>query len=93
MFGAVLASAFLLGGATPAVADASWSPTPIAWTTCPDDPDSPSGPDGECGTLRVPVDWDRPGGPSIDLAVARHRATDRAHRIGVLLGDPGGPGS
>ncbi len=92
-FGAVLASAFLLTGATPAVADAAWSPSPIAWTTCPDDPDNPGVPDGECGTLRVPLDWDRPWGPSIGLAVARHRATDPAHRVGVLMADAGGPGS
>jgi pimeloyl-ACP methyl ester carboxylesterase len=92
-FGAVLASAFLLTGPTPALADAAWSPSPIAWTTCPDDPDNPGVPDGECGALRVPLDWDRPWGPSIGLAVARHRATDSAHRLGVLLADAGGPGS
>ncbi|UOZ03182.1 alpha/beta hydrolase [Amycolatopsis sp. WQ 127309] len=90
MFGAVLmVSALLLSGA--ATADAS--PSPITWGACPDDPDSPTPPDGECGTLRVPLDWNRPHGPSIDLAVARHRATDPAHRIGVLLADAGGPGS
>ncbi|MEU0790569.1 hypothetical protein ABZ342_10910 [Amycolatopsis sp. NPDC005961] len=55
-FGAVLASAFLMAGAAPALADATWSPSPIAWTTCPDDPDNPGVPDGECGTLRVPLD-------------------------------------
>jgi len=97
-FGTVLASAFLastvlLTGAAPALADTAWSPSPIAWTTCPDDPDNPGVPDGECGTLRVPLDWDRPHGPSIGLAVARHRATDPAHRLGVLLADAGGPGS
>jgi pimeloyl-ACP methyl ester carboxylesterase len=97
-FGAVLASTLLastvlLTGATPALADATWSPSPIAWTTCPDDPDNPGVPDGECGTLRVPLDWDRPQGPSIGLAVARHRATDPAHRVGVLMADAGGPGS
>ncbi|WP_410670045.1 alpha/beta hydrolase [Amycolatopsis sp. cmx-4-68] len=92
-FGAVLASAFLVTGAAPALADPGWSPSPITWTACPDDPDSPEPPDGECGTLRVPLDWDRPHGPSITLAVARHRATDPAHRIGVLLADPGGPGT
>lgn len=84
VFGAVLmVSALLLSGA--AAADAS--PSPITWGACPDDPDSPAPPDGECGTLRVPLDWNRPHGPSIDLAVARHRATDPAHRIGVLLAD------
>ncbi|HET6705473.1 alpha/beta fold hydrolase, partial [Amycolatopsis sp.] len=93
MLGTVLASALLLTGTAPAVADAGWTPPPIVWTTCPDDPDSPAPPDGECGTVRVPLDWNAPAGPSIDLAVARHRATDSAHRLGVLLADLGGPGS
>jgi pimeloyl-ACP methyl ester carboxylesterase len=93
VFGAVLASALLLIGATPAVAAAGRPATAITWGTCPDDPDSPAPPDGECGTLRVPLDRARPWGPSIDLAVARHRATDPAHRIGVLLADAGGPGT
>ncbi|MEU4253719.1 alpha/beta hydrolase [Amycolatopsis sp. NPDC026612] len=92
MWGTVLASALLLTGGTPAVADAGWSPSPIVWTDCPLDPDSPP-PDGECGTLQVPLDWNRPSGPTISLAVARHRSTDSAHRIGVLLADLGGPGS
>ncbi|MEQ0563479.1 alpha/beta hydrolase [Amycolatopsis sp. NEAU-NG30] len=93
VFAAILASALLLTGVPSAVPDTAWSPSPITWGACPDDPDSPEPPDGECGTLRVPVDWDHPRGPSIDLAVARHRATDPARRIGVLFADAGGPGS
>ncbi len=93
MLGTVLASALLLTGAAPAVADAGWTPTPIVWTACPEDPDNPAPTDGECGTLQVPLDWNAPHGPSISLAVARHRATDSAHRLGVLLADFGGPGS
>ena len=93
VFGAVLMSAFLLTGGAPALAGTGWAPAPVAWGACPDDPDSPEPPDGECGTLRVPLDWDRPWGPAIDLAVARHRATDPAHRLGVLMVDAGGPGS
>lgn len=70
-----------------AVASPAWSPAPIAWAPCADLPD------GECGTLRVPVDWNKPWGASLDLAVARHKATDPARRIGVLLVNPGGPGT
>jgi pimeloyl-ACP methyl ester carboxylesterase len=58
----------------------------IAWAPCPDNPE------GECGTLSVPLDWKKPWGQRIDLAVARHAATDPARRIGVLMVDPGGPG-
>ncbi|GAA3117778.1 alpha/beta hydrolase [Planomonospora alba] len=58
----------------------------IAWTPCPEDPTA------ECGTLKVPVDWARPGGPTIDLALARRKAADPAARIGSLVINPGGPG-
>jgi pimeloyl-ACP methyl ester carboxylesterase len=46
----------------------------------------------ECTTLTLPVDWSHPGGPAFGLAVARHRATDPAHRVGTLVFGPGGPG-
>jgi pimeloyl-ACP methyl ester carboxylesterase len=45
----------------------------------------------ECTTVAVPVDWNHPDGPKMSLAVARRKATDA--RIGVLLFNPGGPGS
>ncbi|WP_188316787.1 alpha/beta fold hydrolase [Solihabitans fulvus] len=40
----------------------------------------------------MPVDWSRPGGDRIDVAVARRRADDQAHRVGTLFYLPGGPG-
>ncbi|MFS0701945.1 alpha/beta fold hydrolase [Cellulomonas sp. 179-A 4D5 NHS] len=46
----------------------------------------------ECATVVVPVDWDEPGGASIELAVNRSRATG-GERIGSLLTNPGGPGA
>jgi pimeloyl-ACP methyl ester carboxylesterase len=46
----------------------------------------------ECATLTLPVDWSHPHGPTFGLAVARHRATDPAHRTGTLIFGPGGPG-
>jgi pimeloyl-ACP methyl ester carboxylesterase len=49
-------------------------------------------PAAECGTLRVPLDWSRPAGRQISVAVARRPADDPAHRIGVLFYNPGGPG-
>jgi pimeloyl-ACP methyl ester carboxylesterase len=61
----------------------------LAWRSC----EGVGGPDGdgyECATLRVPLDWDRPGGRKISLAVARHRADGR--RVGSLVINPGGPG-
>ncbi|MCF6522755.1 alpha/beta hydrolase, partial [Streptomyces sp. JJ36] len=46
-----------------------------------------------CGTVRVPVDYARPHGEQIRLAVSRSRATgDRKRHQGPLLYNPGGPG-
>ena len=40
----------------------------------------------------MPLDYRRPRGRTIYLAVIRHRADDPAHRIGTLFFNPGGPG-
>jgi pimeloyl-ACP methyl ester carboxylesterase len=54
----------------------------ITWTRCDQD---------ECGTLDVPIDYQKPGDGSIKLAVERTRATGT--RIGSLVVNPGGPGA
>ncbi|MFF5447054.1 alpha/beta hydrolase [Streptomyces sp. NPDC012888] len=46
----------------------------------------------ECATVRVPLDYGRPAGRSIDVAVNRLPARDKDKRIGSLLTNPGGPG-
>ena len=69
---------------------ATHSPTPspsagvIAWTDC--------GAGFQCGTLQVPLDYSRPEGRTISLAVVRTQAKDKAARVGSLLVNPGGPG-
>ncbi|MFF7993397.1 alpha/beta hydrolase [Kitasatospora xanthocidica] len=55
----------------------------LAWAACADG--------FECATARVPLDHHDPHGAGIDLAVIRHPAQDRAHRIGSLFYNPGGP--
>jgi pimeloyl-ACP methyl ester carboxylesterase len=47
----------------------------------------------ETTTLAVPLDHDAPDGPTIELFLARHHATDPERRIGTLLVNPGGPGT
>ncbi|MFC4117196.1 alpha/beta hydrolase [Nonomuraea zeae] len=47
----------------------------------------------ECATLQVPMDYRKPGGPAISLAVSRIKTAKPALRRGVLLIIPGGPGS
>lgn len=71
------------GGCATGVA-AGESAAPVAWQEC--------GPNLDCATVEVPVVHTDPGGPTIGLALARHRATDPAQRIGSLLTNPGGPG-
>ncbi len=46
----------------------------------------------ECATVRVPLDYSRPDGRTIDIRISRVRATDPDKRRGVLLMNPGGPG-
>src|SRR5262245_11124213 len=56
----------------------------INWTPCA------SG--FECGTMLVPLDYDEPDGPRIQLALIRSHASDPASRIGSIVFNPGGPG-
>ncbi|WP_411134969.1 alpha/beta hydrolase [Streptomyces sp. C10] len=67
----------------------------IQWSACPKaEPPFPApSKRTRCGTLEVPVDWAKPDGPTMKIAVARQKATDPKKRIGVLLSNPGGPGS
>ena len=60
---------------------------PIAWGEC-----DPPGPDLQCAKIRVPLDWDRPNGRTIRLALIRHLASKPNERIGTLFINPGGPG-
>jgi pimeloyl-ACP methyl ester carboxylesterase len=99
---AAAAAALVLATACTGAADDSASratepPTPTAdalepfyaqqvrWSGC--------GGDFECATVKVPLDYDAPGGESIELAVLRAPATNPEARIGSLFVNPGGPGA
>ncbi|MFI1884641.1 alpha/beta hydrolase [Streptomyces jumonjinensis] len=58
------------------------------WQRCA--PDQPAS--FQCATIEVPLDYRRPGGTSVDIAISRIEATDDDKRRGVLLFNPGGPG-
>ncbi|WP_217146366.1 alpha/beta fold hydrolase, partial [Streptomyces sp. AC627_RSS907] len=47
----------------------------------------------ECATVRVPLDYARPNGRQIDIAVSRIRSEQPGDRHGALLLIPGGPGN
>ncbi|WP_394840736.1 alpha/beta hydrolase [Pendulispora brunnea] len=59
----------------------------IAWVPCTATSNE------ECATIAVPVDWAHPEGEKFDLAIGRLPALEPENRIGVLLLNPGGPGS
>ncbi|MFC0599649.1 alpha/beta hydrolase [Streptomyces palmae] len=46
----------------------------------------------ECATLKAPLDYAKPGGDTIDLALIRTKAKDSKKRIGSLIFNFGGPG-
>lgn len=46
----------------------------------------------DCGTLTVPVDYREPFGDTVGISIIRARATNPTKRIGVIVGNPGGPG-
>src|SRR4051794_34717085 len=46
----------------------------------------------DCGTVQVPLDYSRPYGRKISVAISRIRATDQKHKRGSIAVNPGGPG-
>lgn len=88
--GAVLIGVLSTALARPGASVVAREPAPtaaqpgISWTSC--------GPGLECANVRVPLNWRKPGGRKIALAVARHLASRPDERIGSLFVNPGGPG-
>ncbi|HEY3468689.1 MAG TPA: alpha/beta hydrolase [Amycolatopsis sp.] len=66
-------------------------PATIAWGPCTDP--TLAGAGAECGYLGVPLDYAKPDGAQVQLAVSRvkHKVADAQYQ-GVMLTNPGGPG-
>lgn len=65
----------------------------LSWGECPTDVTGGAYlADAECAQLQVPLDYTKPNGRKISIAVSRVRATDTANYQGVLIANPGGPG-
>jgi len=69
----------------------------IAWNDCstvadPGERASLQAAGAQCGQMAVPLDYAHPNGRQITLTLSRVRAGDPAHRRGVLMLNPGGPG-
>ncbi|MFV0133767.1 alpha/beta hydrolase [Streptomyces sp. HMX87] len=85
------------GAARPPAAAPSGVPSSLTeqkldWSRCKGTEDSPApGGDWRCATLKVPLDWTKPEGETIGLALIRSKARGD-QRIGSLLFNFGGPG-
>src|SRR3954453_16927167 len=86
---ALLLAGGLSGTASIAPARAAVPIPRLGWHACP--PGSPARAAGfVCATAAVPLDYTKPNGKAITLAVVKHPATGR--RRGSLFMNPGGPG-
>ncbi|MCX4524566.1 MULTISPECIES: alpha/beta hydrolase [unclassified Streptomyces] len=95
-FAPLLAAAGLVATTVPLLSatQAAAAPAPDygsnkpAWHRC--GPDTPAS--YECATIKVPLDYSRPQGRKLDLAISRIKSENPAKRHGVMLMNPGGPG-
>ncbi|MFF0741307.1 alpha/beta hydrolase [Streptomyces sp. NPDC004111] len=86
---ATLGAGFAPTASATTAAARSGGSSSLVWRPCA----TAQGPVGqECAELTVPVDYARPGGATLTLAVSRVASTDAADRRGVLMVIPGGPG-
>jgi pimeloyl-ACP methyl ester carboxylesterase len=78
----------------PSALPASLTSQKLDWGRCKGTSDSPAPGSGwQCATLKVPLDYARPDGATIGLALIRSKATGgQGRRIGSLLFNFGGPG-
>ncbi|MEU6000354.1 alpha/beta hydrolase [Streptomyces sp. NPDC047197] len=99
-----LSLAGLLTGAVPATATAAKDPLgaarPLAayeqqrltWGPCSKAQTELNAAGARCAKVTVPLDYDAPGGRTLQIAVSRVKATSASQRRGILLSNPGGPG-
>lgn len=89
--GAVTSSATSAPSArTAAVGAAAYTPPRISWGTCDDTRLQQAG--AKCGMLVVPLDYARPSGTKIKIAVSRIGHASGVRSQGPMLVNPGGPG-
>ncbi|MFJ7629909.1 alpha/beta hydrolase [Streptomyces sp. NPDC097595] len=65
----------------------------LDWTRCeaPEGGETP-GSEWRCATVKVPLDYAKPKGDTIGIALIRKKATDTSKRLGSMLFNFGGPG-
>ncbi len=60
----------------------------VTWQECADF----GTPEIRCATIKVPLDYRKPAGKTIDVAISKVAAPDPKKRRGAMLFNPGGPG-
>ncbi|AKN72056.1 peptidase [Streptomyces sp. PBH53] len=99
---AVLLSA-VLAGCGDGAKDEDLTAQKLDWKDCPAPSEAegggsapsplPNGTEWQCATMRAPLDWSRPKGDTIGIALIRAEASGPANkRIGSLVFNFGGPG-
>ncbi|MFJ3638603.1 alpha/beta hydrolase [Streptomyces sp. NPDC090108] len=104
---ALTASAVLLAALLAGCGDGSWDgdvmTQKLDWKDCPAPSEAeggggapsplPNGTRWQCATMRAPLDWSKPKGDTIGIALIRAKASGPAdQRIGSLVFNFGGPG-
>lgn len=69
---------------SPAPSLAGYYGQKLSWTPCRDQ--------DQCAAMRVPLDYARPAGRSVTLALLKVPALDESRRLGSMVVNPGGPG-
>ncbi|MFJ4581538.1 alpha/beta hydrolase [Streptomyces echinatus] len=93
----------VLAGCGGSTGDGDLTAQKLDWKDCPAPSEAegggsapsplPHGGDWQCATMKAPLDWSRPKGDTIDIALIRARASGPADkRIGSLVFNFGGPG-
>ncbi|GAA3010111.1 alpha/beta hydrolase [Actinokineospora diospyrosa] len=62
----------------------------LTWKPCEHEVLDKAG--AQCADVTVPMDYSRPRGRTITVAISRLKATGTGQRRGVMLSNPGGPG-
>jgi pimeloyl-ACP methyl ester carboxylesterase len=74
-------------GATTSVPPPAPEPPALQWKPCAEDRSV------QCAVLQVPLDYSKPSGRKIGIALAKVPSRNKSRRIGSMLVNPGGPGS
>ncbi|MEV8319915.1 alpha/beta hydrolase [Streptomyces sp. NPDC059900] len=99
--GLTLSLAGLLAGAIPSTAAAptgtqrppsAYEHQRPVWGPCSKAQKELNDAGAQCAKVTVPLDYSAPGGRTLQIAVSRIKAKSTAHRRGILLSNPGGPG-